>query len=102
MKTDDGDARARLESRNQNAQSFLQRAELIVHFHAQGLKNLRGRMSTPMSTDNFLNRARQHERFAEWRFLARLHDNTRDATRGRFLTQIAEQLCELFVAVIVD
>src|SRR5438270_13302228 len=85
-----------------HAQPLLERAELVVDFHAQGLENLSCGVATPMPADNFLNRPGQPECFTKWRGLALLHNRTGDATRGRFLAEIAKKPGQLFFAVTVD
>ena len=42
---------AGFEPRSQDPQALFECAEFIVHFHAQRLKNLRGRMMTSVTTD---------------------------------------------------
>ena len=38
---------------------LFQRTELIIHFHAQGLKNLCGRMQAPVTANDFFDGASQ-------------------------------------------
>ena len=59
MECDDRDPRAGLKTRGQNAQTLLERAELIVYFHPQRLKRLCRRMSASVAADDFFDRARQ-------------------------------------------
>src|ERR1039457_6383062 len=101
-KADHCDPRAGCEPSRQNAQPLLKRTEFVVHFHAQRLKSLRRRMTTSVATNDFFNRTRERQRFTKRRRLARLHDYARDPARSRLLAQVAEQLCELFLAVIVN
>ena len=79
-----------------------ERAQLVVHFHAQGLENLRRGVATPMAANNFLDRPGQRECFTKWRGLALLHNRTGDATRGRFFAEIAKKSGQFFFAVTVD
>src|SRR5437870_4538330 len=101
MKSDDTDARTRLESRSQNAQPFFEGAKFIIHFHPQRLKNLRGRMTPAVPANGFFDRTRQGESLAERGYLPHLYDQICDATRSRFLPQLAEQLGQLLCAVII-
>ena len=57
MESDDGDARTDFEARRQNAQTFRERAELIIHFHTQCLKRLRRWMPATVPTHRFFDRA---------------------------------------------
>ena len=91
-----------LQTRGQGAQSLFQRAQLVVHFHAQGLENLRGRMPAAVPPDDLLDRARQLHRFAEWLGLALLHQLAGDPSRRRFFAEIAKQMRQLFLAVAID
>ena len=102
MKSDDGDACTSLESASQNMQALFECAELVIHCHAQRLKNLRGRMTATVPAHNFFDRMHQLESFAKRRCLAHLNDQAGDTTRGRFLPKIAKQARQLFAAVIVD
>src|SRR5205085_12210077 len=85
-----------------HAQPLLERAKLVVDFHAQGLENLSRGVATPMPAHNFLNRPGQRECFTKWRGLALLHKRTGDATRGRFLAEIAKKPGQSFFALTVD
>ena len=102
MKSNDSDARAGLESVSQNTQALFERAEFVIHFHTQRLKNLRGRMTTTVPAHGFFDRIRQRESFAKRRCLAHLNNQARDTTRGRFLPEIAKQVRQLFAAVLVN
>src|SRR5438874_12211562 len=82
-----------------HVQPLLERAELVVGFHAQGLENLSCGVATPMPAHNFLNRPGQRECLTKWRGLALLHKRTGDATRGRFLAETAKKSGQLVVAV---
>src|SRR6266487_312937 len=102
MKCDNGDSRTRLESRSQDAQAACERAEFIIYLNAQRLEDLCSRMTPPMAPDDFFDRASERKRLPEGRFLALFHNQTRDASRGRFLPKIAKQTSQLFLAVFVD
>src|ERR1022692_3935373 len=102
MKPYHGHCRDRFAPRLEDAETLLKRTEFVVHFHAQRLKSLRRRMTTSVATNDFFNRTRERQRFTKRRRLARLHDYARDPARSRLLAQVAEQLCELFLAVIVN
>src|SRR2546423_6880821 len=99
MKGDDCDPPVRLEAIRQAAQTFLERAKLIVHFHPQRLKNLRRGMTSSVAADHFLNRVRELKRFTKRRFLAQLDEPARDPARGRFFAEFAEQASEILFAV---
>jgi hypothetical protein len=58
-------------------------------------------MMTAVSTDELLNRSRQRQSFAKRCTLSHLHNQARDATRCRLLSQLAKQPRQLFLAVLV-
>src|SRR2546421_8263429 len=101
MKSDDGNARTGLESRSQNTQTVFERTKLVIHFHAQRLKDLGGRMTPTVPADKAFDRTRQRESFAERACLAHLYDQARDPARSRFLSQFAKQSGQLFSAVLI-
>src|SRR4030095_225264 len=101
MKSDDADARSGLESRSQNAQPLFEGAKFIIHFQPERLKNLRGRMTATAPADNFFDRIGQRKSLPERGRLPHLYDQACDATRSRFLPQLAEQLGQLLYAVLI-
>src|SRR5437667_10151958 len=101
MKSDHSNARTGLESRSQNAQALFERAKLVIHFHAQRLKNLGGWMTPTVPTDKFFDRVRGWKSLTQRGCFAHLYDQARDPARGRFLSQLAESSGQLFGAVIV-
>src|SRR6184192_3042332 len=76
--------------------------QFVVHFHTERLKNLRRWMTPPVADDDFFDHAHERKRFAKRRDLARLYDRRRDAARRRFLAEVAKQMSELFLTVIVN
>src|SRR5947208_6155561 len=101
MKSDHGDSSAGCKSRSYNAQAFFERAKFIVHLHPQRLKNLGGRMVTPMTPDQLFDCPRQRESFAKGRSPAHLHDQARDPARGGFLTEFTKQASQFLFAVLI-
>src|SRR4029434_942294 len=101
MKGDDTDARPGLESRSQNAQPLFEGAKFIIHFHPERLKNLRGRMTATAPADHFFDRIGQRKSLPERGRLPHPYDQACDATRSRFLPQLAEQLGQLLYAVLI-
>src|SRR5206468_7409952 len=75
--------------------------KLIVHFHAQRLKDQRRRMMTAVTADELLNRSRQGQSFAKRCTLSHFYNQARDAARCRLLSQLAKQPRQLFLAVLV-
>src|SRR5438876_12401132 len=102
MKSDDGNPRPWLESPGQNAQALFERAKLVVHFHAQSLKNLRGRVTPTVTADKFFDLARQWKSLTERGCFAHLYDQARDPARSGFLSQLEEISGQLFCAVLVS
>jgi hypothetical protein len=90
MKSNHGNAGPGLESPSQNAQTLFERAKLVIHFHAQGLKNLGSRMTPTMAASKFFDRTRQWKGLTERGSIAHLYDQARDAACSRFLSKLAE------------
>src|SRR5206468_3375195 len=101
MKSDHRDPPAALKPRSQHSQSLFECAKLIVHFHAERLKDLRGRMMTAVTADELLNRSRQRQSFAKRCTLSHLYNQARNAACCRLLSQLAKQPRQLFLAVLV-
>ena len=57
------DARSCFQAIDDDAQTLLERAKLIVNGHAQGLKDLRGGMTPAMTPNDLFNHARERQRF---------------------------------------
>src|SRR6266581_5171094 len=102
MKSDDCNAPASFESCCKNTQTFLKCAKLVIHFHAQGLKSLRGWMTPTVPTDDFFDGAGERDGFAERGCLPHFNNQARDTTRSRLLPEFAKQAGQLFCAVFVN
>src|SRR5260370_32761991 len=91
MKSDDCNASSSFESCRKNTQTFLKCAKLVIHFHAQGLKSLRGWMTPTVPTNDFFNGAGERDGFADRGCLPPFNNHARDATRSRLRPEFAKQ-----------
>src|SRR5919204_544369 len=101
MECDHRDARTYLEPLRYDTQTLGERAELVVHLHTQGLKHLCRGMATPMTAHDFFDRARELKGLAKGKGFSFFDNDAGDAARGRFFSELAKQLGELFFAVVI-
>src|SRR6266487_4646086 len=101
MKSNHRNTSAALEPRSEHSQALFERAKLVVYLHPQRLKHLGGRMMTAVTADQFFDRAREGQSFAKRYSLSHLYNQACNATRCRFLSQLAKQPCQLFLAIFV-
>ncbi len=102
VKSNDGKASSNLQKGGSNLEKTTKFPQLVVHFHAEGLKNLGGGMGPASATNELLDSIRKLQGRFKRSFLPFLHNPRRNLSGKFFLSKVPKNLPQISFIPAID